>query len=81
MHRGFNPSLSHAYVPWIAFWLQDPETDILLMYSSNLSLINGSSRNKWSVSRIFGVAWQTCSEYNIQYKTKHMSENTYVFKF
>lgn len=37
IHRCLNPSLSHAFVAWIAFWLQDPATDILLIYSSNFS--------------------------------------------
>lgn len=59
IHRGFNPSLSQACVAWIAFWLQDPATDILLIYSSSFSLSKGSSRNMWFVSRIRGVVWQT----------------------
>lgn len=28
MQRGLSPSLSHAYVAWIAFWLQDPITEV-----------------------------------------------------
>ena len=60
IQRGFNPPLSHPWVAWIAFWLQDPATDMSLIYTSNLSFSSGSSRNKWFVSRIWGVFRHTC---------------------
>lgn len=63
MHRGFSPSFSHALVAWTAFWLQPPATDMRLIYSSNLSFNRGSSRKRWSVSRILGVALHTCKSY------------------
>lgn len=31
MQRGFSPSLSHAFVAWIAFWLHKPVTEVSSM--------------------------------------------------
>lgn len=80
MHRDLSPSLSHAYVVWIAFWLQDPATDMSLIYSSNLSFNSGSSRNKWSVSRIHGLAWHTCWLQLLSiYKTRECLEEAGIY--
>lgn len=47
------------------------------MYSSNLSFSNGSSRNKWFVSRIRGGVPQTC-EQEKQLKEEHVTAYKYV---
>lgn len=80
IQRVFSPSLSHAYVAWIAFWLQDPAIEVLFMYSSNWSFSSGSSRNKWSVSRVRGVAWHTCLQHNFCMKIVQMGIWLHNFK-
>lgn len=79
IQRVFSPSLSHAYVAWIAFWLQDPAIEVLFMYSSNWSFSSGSSRNKWSVSLVRGVAWHTCLQRNFCYENRPKWEYDYIF--
>ena len=76
IHLDFSPSLSQAVVAWIAFWLQDPSTDIFLIYSSNLSFSKGSSRNKWFVSRMRGVVWQTCLQIKLMDQLQEMYSKT-----